>query len=100
MKLRNLIDQLNYKELVNMDDFSIDVENVSYNSKTCKPNDIFVCISGEHADGHEFFQEALNNGAAVCVVEKILNTDIVKFSYHNSNNQLIILSSVQLPSSE
>lgn len=76
MKLRNLIDQLNYKELVNMNDFSIDVENVSYNSKTCKPNDIFVCISGEHTDGHEFFQEALNNGAVVCVVEKILNSDI------------------------
>lgn len=76
MKLRNLLDKLEYKELVNVDDYSIDVENISYNSKTCRPNDIFVCVVGEHADGHEYFQEAINNGAVVCVVEKILNSDI------------------------
>ena len=72
MKLRNLLDKLEYRELVNVDDYSIDVENISYNSKTCRPNDIFVCVVGEHADGHEYFQEAINNGAVVCVVEKIL----------------------------
>jgi len=76
MKLRTLVEQLNYRELVNMNDFSIDIENVAYSSKACKPNDIFVCITGEHTDGHEYFQEALNNGAVVCVVEKILNSDI------------------------
>ena len=76
MKLRSLIEQIPYKELVNVNDYSLDVENVSYNSKTTRPNDIFVCITGEHTDGHEFFQEAVNNGAIACIVEKILNSDI------------------------
>ena len=76
MKLRSLIEQIPYKELVNVNDYSLDVENVSYHSKTTRPNDIFVCITGEHTDGHEFFQEAVNNGAIACIVEKILNSDI------------------------
>ena len=76
MKLISLIEQIQYNELINAEDLSIEVRNVSYNSKTCKPGDIFVCITGEHTDGHEFFIEAIQNGAVACVVEKFLNSEI------------------------
>ncbi len=76
MKLRELIEKVEYKELVNITDYSVEVENVSYNSKKCTPNSAFVCIVGEHTDGHEYFQNAVENGAVVCIVEKQLNSDV------------------------
>ncbi len=92
MKLRSLIEQIQYLELVNVNDYSIDVENVSYNSKTTRPNDIFVCIVGEHTDGHEYFQEAVNNGAVVCIVEKILNSDIPQIVVRSTQETLADLA--------
>ena len=44
----------------------------TYNSKKTRKNDIFICLSGEHVDGHEFAEEAINNGALVCVVESFM----------------------------
>lgn len=76
MKLRNLIDTIDYIELVNCEDTSVEFEGVSYNSKRTQPNDIFICLSGEHVDGHEFAVEAVDNGAVACVVERRLNLDI------------------------
>ena len=75
MKLRNLIDNINYIELVNVDDMSDEIMGISYNSKKTNPNDIFVCLVGEHVDGHEYAEEAFANGACICVVERRLNLD-------------------------
>lgn len=76
MRIRTLTDNLNYIELVNMEDFSGEIMGISYNSKKTKPDDIFVCLVGEHVDGHEYAEEAVSNGAVVCVVERRLNLDI------------------------
>ena len=75
MRIRTLIDNINYIELVNMDDVSEEIRGISYNSKKTKPNDIFICLTGEHVDGHEYAEEAIVNGACVCVVERRLNLD-------------------------
>ena len=75
MRIRTLIDNINYIELVNMDDVSEEIRGISYNSKKTKPNDIFICLTGEHVDGHEYAEEAIANGACVCVVERRLNLD-------------------------
>ena len=76
MKLRNLIESINYIELVNCEDTSIEIEGVSYNSKQTQANNIFICLPGEHVDGHEYAEEAVDNGAVACVVERRLNLDI------------------------
>ena len=76
MRIRNLLDCIDYIELVNFDNFSDDINGISYNSKKTLPNDIFICLTGEHVDGHEFAEEAIENGAIACVVERILNLDV------------------------
>lgn len=76
MRLRTLIDNLNYIDLVNVDDFSNEIEGISYNSKKTVPNDVFICLTGEHVDGHEYAEEAVANGACICIVERQLNLDI------------------------
>lgn len=37
---------------------------VSINSRTIKEGELFVCIKGEHFDGHDFFSDAVSKGAA------------------------------------
>ncbi len=68
MKLDELIEYLKYEDLINFK--NIDISGISYNSKTTKPGDIFICLTGEHADGHEYAKMAIENGAAALLVEK------------------------------
>ena len=67
MKLDELIEYLDYKDLINFK--NIDITGISYNSKTTKKGDIFVCLVGEHTDGHEYAQSAIEKGAAAFLVE-------------------------------
>ncbi len=68
MKLDELIEYLDYKDLINFK--NVNITGISYNSKTTKKGDIFVCLVGEHTDGHEFAQSAIENGAAALLVER------------------------------
>lgn len=68
MKLDELIEYLDYKDLINFK--NIDITGISYNSKTTKKGDIFICLVGEHTDGHEYAQSAIENGAAALLVER------------------------------
>ena len=68
MKLDELIEYLDYKDLINFK--NIDITGISYNSKTTKKGDIFVCLVGEHTDGHEYAQDAIKAGAAALLVER------------------------------
>ena len=53
MRLNNLIESIDYIELVNCDNTAIDIDGISYNSKQTEQNNVFVCLVGEHVDGHE-----------------------------------------------
>lgn len=67
MKLDELIEYLAYKDLVKFND--VEISGISYNSKTTKKGDIFICLVGEHTDGHEYAQMAIENGAAALLAE-------------------------------
>lgn len=68
MKLDELIEYLKYDDLINFK--NVEISGISYNSKTTKKGDIFICLVGEYADGHEFAQMAIDNGAAALLVER------------------------------
>lgn len=68
MKLDELIEYLDYKDLINFK--NIDITGISYNSKTTKKGDIFVCLTGEHTDGHEYAQSAQDAGASAILAER------------------------------
>ena len=76
MRLRTLIDNLDDIELVNIEGFMSEIEGISYNSKKTQPGDMFICLTGEHVDGHEYAEEAVTNGACLCIVERRLALDI------------------------
>ncbi|PJA21150.1 MAG: UDP-N-acetylmuramoyl-L-alanyl-D-glutamate--2,6-diaminopimelate ligase, partial [Deltaproteobacteria bacterium CG_4_10_14_0_2_um_filter_43_8] len=43
------------------------IKNITYDSRQVLPGYCFVAIRGEHADGHDYIESAVKNGAAVIV---------------------------------
>lgn len=86
MKLEELIEYLDYKDLVNFK--SVEVSGISYNSKTTKQGDIFVCLVGEHTDGHEYAQMAIDNGAVALLAEHPLDIKIPQVIVSNTRHKI------------
>ncbi|MBN2725227.1 MAG: UDP-N-acetylmuramoyl-tripeptide--D-alanyl-D-alanine ligase [Deltaproteobacteria bacterium] len=43
---------------------------LSVDSRTCEPGNLYFAVAGERADGHDYIQNAFENGAVAVVVEK------------------------------
>ncbi|MBS29455.1 MAG: UDP-N-acetylmuramoylalanyl-D-glutamyl-2, 6-diaminopimelate--D-alanyl-D-alanine ligase [Alphaproteobacteria bacterium] len=43
---------------------------VSIDSRTCQPGDLFLAVSGDRFDGHEYVADALETGAAAAIVSR------------------------------
>ncbi len=75
MKLSELIKDVDVVKKYNYNE-NIDVTGVNYNSKTTKAGDIFVCLRGEHVDGHNFAADAVKKGAVAVMCETKLDLDV------------------------
>src|SRR5574344_2045356 len=86
MKLETLIENLRYEELINFED--VEITGISYNSQKTKTGDIFVCMVGEHTDGHEYFKKAVEVGARAFLVEKPLETHLPQVVVKSTTRQI------------
>ena len=70
----------------------VQVNRIQYDSRKVGPNDIFVAIRGQGADGHSFISQAVNNGAKVVVLER---DDLFPDSYfmHNGVIKVVVQDS-------
>lgn len=91
MKLETLIENLQYEELINFED--VEITGISYNSHTTKSGDIFVCLVGEHSDGHDFFKSAVESGARAFMVEKPLDTHLPQVVVKSTRHQIADIAS-------
>ncbi|MCI8525865.1 MAG: UDP-N-acetylmuramoyl-L-alanyl-D-glutamate--2,6-diaminopimelate ligase [Oscillospiraceae bacterium] len=48
-----------------------EIRGVSYDSRTTRPGDLFVAVTGFAADGHRFIPMALEKGAAAVLCERV-----------------------------
>ena len=48
------------------------IKAVSIDSRTIRPGELFVAIRGENFDGHDFIDQAIENGAPAVIVERNL----------------------------
>ena len=55
---------------------NVDITGLSYNSRTSKKGDLFICIRGEASDGHDYAQNAVDNGAVALFCEEELNINV------------------------
>ena len=90
MNLKELIKDIKIKKIINEKD--VNIQGISYNSKTVLHGDIFVCLKGEHSDGHEFAKMAAENGAAAVYCEKELDIDIPQVIVESTRHQIADLA--------
>jgi UDP-N-acetylmuramoyl-tripeptide--D-alanyl-D-alanine ligase len=66
------------------------ISNISIDSRTIKPNDLFIAIKGKNLDGHQFIPEALVNGAAGAIISdlNIKTTDSILIQVLNTTKAL------------
>lgn len=57
------------------DEALYNIKNVSIDTRTIKPGDLFIAIKGERFDGHKFIRQAVEKGAKYCAVEKEYKAD-------------------------
>lgn len=60
-----------------------EVNGISTDSRTLKLGDLYIPIIGEHFDGHDFINQAVEKGAIACFTEKK--------SYFNKNTNMILV---------
>ncbi|MEO6040049.1 MAG: UDP-N-acetylmuramoyl-L-alanyl-D-glutamate--2,6-diaminopimelate ligase [Saprospiraceae bacterium] len=48
-------------------DLTVEVGNIRFDSRQVRPGDVFVAVKGAQADGHEFIDIAIKNGAIAIV---------------------------------
>ncbi len=75
MKLKEIIKEVNVKEYINYDE-NTEILGISYNSKKITNGDIFVCMRGEHVDGHNFAVDAVKQGAVAIMCETKLDINV------------------------
>lgn len=59
----------NDDELINIPN-DINTKSVCVDSRDCVANSIFIALTGENTDGHNFIDAAVGNGAAVLAISK------------------------------
>lgn len=67
MLLQYLVEEIEKETKGNL---NIEINKIEYDSKKIGKGDLFVAIKGYKQDGHEYINEAIQNGAVAIVVEK------------------------------
>ena len=67
-----------------------EIDQFSIDSRTTKPNQIFLAIVGQRVDAHDFLQEALENGAKVLIIENKKKEFLNKIPNDLLENKLVI----------
>ena len=68
MRLKHLLERLEYKVIQGSDD--IEITTMINDSRKVQKGTAFVCISGAVVDGHNFIEDVASKGAAAVITEK------------------------------
>ncbi len=68
MNLAELLKEVQVKKIIGQPQLA--VTGISFDSRTVKPGNLFVCISGFETDGHQYASVAIQKGAAAIITER------------------------------
>jgi len=92
MKLYEIISNLKFLGIKNYLDMDIDALTCSSLEQT--NNSVYFCIKGTKVDGHDYAEQAIENGAVCLVVEKFLDLPITQIRVENVRNAMSYISSI------
>ena len=103
LNLTDFIEYIKPEKLLNVaNPEKIEIKGISYNSKTVREGEIFVCLVGEKSDGHNFAKMAEDKGASAIIAQKSIETDLPVLIVKNTQIALSQASKVfyNFPSSK
>ncbi|MCG8572561.1 MAG: UDP-N-acetylmuramoyl-L-alanyl-D-glutamate--2,6-diaminopimelate ligase [Spirochaetes bacterium] len=56
--------------------FKLPIHNFQIDSRKIQPGDVFVCLSGDHHDGHQYIDQAQKKGAIAAITAQTVNTSL------------------------
>lgn len=92
MDLGTIVKNIDTLEVLNFK--NVDIKGISYNSNTINSHEIFVCLKGEHVDGHNFAQSAFEKGAIALMCERPLNIEIPQLIVKSTQESIADLAAV------
>ena len=92
MRLIDILSGVDYTLLKG--NINVEINDIKYNSKEVKENDVFVALIGYEKDGHDFIESAIEEGAKVIVSSKIItsNSDITIIKVDDTRVALAAMS--------
>ena len=87
MKLEEIIKVVEPKEIKNYDK-NIEITGISYNSQKTKSGDLFVCLQGEYADGHNWAKMAKERGAVALLCERELEVELPQIIVNSTRHKI------------
>ena len=81
MKLYEIISNLKFIGIKNYRE--IDIDSLTCSSEEKTESGLYFCIKGMKHDGHNYAQQAINNGAICLVVERFLEVDVPQILVEN-----------------
>ncbi|MCM1052369.1 MAG: UDP-N-acetylmuramoyl-L-alanyl-D-glutamate--2,6-diaminopimelate ligase [Ruminococcus sp.] len=92
MKLNDILEGIDYSLIKG--NIDIEINDSKYDSRSVEKGDLFIALKGEVVDGHEFIPEAIDKGAKVIVVSKMVSIygDVTVIKVNNTRKTLANLS--------
>ncbi|GIN74376.1 UDP-N-acetylmuramoyl-L-alanyl-D-glutamate--2,6-diaminopimelate ligase [Bacillus sp. J14TS2] len=88
MNLRTLIQSLPF---IGVPEENNEITGISNNHQKVEKGHLFICIKGHAFDGHNFAEEAVNNGAVAVVAEKPLQVGVPVILVKDTKKAMAIL---------
>ncbi|MDO5725553.1 MAG: Mur ligase family protein [Tissierellia bacterium] len=92
MKLKKLLNSIDYLDIKGDYNKFIDIKDICYHTDKIVENSIYVAIKGFKTDGHKYIKKAIENGAIIAVVEEFTNDECVQIKVPDSRKALADLS--------
>lgn len=91
MKLTKLLSVVPFFETKSVID-SIDISRIEVDSRSVSKGSLFICIAGFTVDGHEFVEQAIENGASAIIAEKTIESSVPTIIVPNTSRAAAMIS--------
>lgn len=93
MRLFDLTGGVPGARLAGPTDRTPEIATIRYRSGDVAPGDLFACLSGTRADGHDFAADAVARGAVALVVERPLDLEVPQVVVPDARTAMAIMAS-------
>lgn len=93
-KLSDILNKVSYLEIIG--DINTEIDNIEFDSRKVTNNSLFVATEGTLTDGHNYIDNAINNGAIVIICERlpeVLNRNVAFVKVNDTRKELARIAS-------